>query len=256
MLETATVPAQESQVDTLPPYPLDQKEIEVAIVAGKQKLFHKLLRPTLAQLIERENQTSYQSESISDDEEQIVSDDEGANARLYDQIVTGAKGYLMPGQPRQASEEWRSKDDAWVKLIPSAHKSLAVRSMYRFTCEIERDAIEEEGFLLGETLWTVKQTFGDPDAPAYVVRHHLRTPDEKARREFKGKASRVSFSKGTRKQRTRIATNLKAYVELYDGLYSGIDGVSGSTSLPNIDAIWKRQVVDCLMREFDAQLSD
>lgn len=255
----------------IPAYPLDQQEITVNIKAGGQVLSHKLTRPTLAQLIEREERTPIQSVSVSDTEEAIAgdSDDETANAKLWDEIATEVKGYRLASEPAEAVNNWRTTAEL-KKYIPPSHKSGAVRAMYQSSVEMEKD--EGEGFTLGEQEWTIKQTFGDPDFPAYLIRHVLRTPTEGERREFKRKATEVRFGKGSRKQTTKVLTKLKAYVEMYDLLIVSISGatMNGQTwesyHAPNVaglggfvaavDPVFKRQIVDCLMKEFDARVSD
>lgn len=252
-MNEATGIATAQREPSIPLYPLDQAEIEVRITAGNKTLCHKLRKPTLAQLMEREAQIRYESEAISNEEERINSDDEAANARLWDALAASVKGYRLGKTDTQPVDAWRNVDEALKTAIPAAHKSTAVRSMYAFVCEVERD--EDEGFTLGDAEWTVRQVFGDVDNPAYIVRHILRTPTESERRAFRQKSAQVSFTKGSRKQKTRIATNLKAYVELYDALTLGLDGVTGGGS-DSLDPLWKRAAIDCLMRSFDASLSD
>jgi hypothetical protein len=251
-------------------YPLDQQEIEVEIKAGKFTLGHKLMRPALAQLIERESQSTYETESVSDSEERISADDEVANVRLWDAVASAVKGYRLGKSDSTPLSDWRTVTDEIRAAIPAAHKATAIRAMYQFSCEVEKD--EDEGFTLGAENWTVKQTFGDVDDPKYVVRHLLRAPSEAARREFKRKASDVRFTKGARKMRTKVVTHLKAHVELYDLLLTELQGVvfDGQTwetftaktkdqmgaMVRAIDPIWKRQVIDALMRSFEAGLSD
>lgn len=249
-------------------YPLDQTEFEIEIVAGKHILSHKLGKPTLTQLMERESQSHYETEAISNEEERVSADDEMANARLWDAIATGVKGYRVNKADGSPVGDWRPLTDELKRAIPATHKAAAVRGMYQFTCETETGG-DDEGFTLAAEDWTIKQTFGDADFPDYVVRHILRTPTENERREFKRKSSDVRFSKGQRKLKTKVVTHLKAHVELYDLLTTDIQGAtwdSGSATnhqvkmdkvdLKIIDPIWKRSVIDCLMREFEAGLSD
>ena len=58
--------------------------------------------------------------------------------------------------------------------------------------------------------------------------------------------------------KTKVVTHLKAHVELYDSLLVDVDGVStgGAKADTLIDPIWKRAVIDALMRNFEAGLSD
>ncbi len=271
---------QTAKEPTAPLYPLDQPEISVEIKAGNAVLGHKLTRPTLAQLVEREGQIHYESESISDSEERINSDDEAANARLWDGCAVMVRGYRLGKADATPLAEWREVTPELKAAIPSAHKATAIRALYQSACEIEKD--EDEGFTLGADEWTVKQIFGDPENPQFVIRHILRTPTESERREFKRRPAQISFSKGSRRQKTRVTTNLKAHVELYDGLLQMIEGATiggkawseignariadiaeGKSKSPRlsefdavIDPIWKRQVIDCLMRSFEASTQD
>jgi hypothetical protein len=256
-------------------YPLDQAEFEVAVVTPQGTLYHKLRKPTLGELIEREERSSYETESVNDSEERVSADDEAANVRLWNQIVVDVKGYRMRGEKASASIEWRGESlhdlsNDLKAAIPAAHKSVAVRGLYQFTCEVEKD--EGEGFLLGAETWTVKQVFGNLDFPDYIIRHILRTPTEQERREFKRKSSDVRFSKGSRKMKTKVVTHLKAHVELYDALLTQFDGLTldGQTwetftakdfaqtgaMVRAIDPIWKRNVIDALMKTFEASVSD
>lgn len=244
------------QQPAIPPYPLDQSEFEIIItIPGRDlKLGHKLTRPTLAQLVERESQSSYETESVSDGEDKVNADDETANARLWDAIVRSVKGYRLDKSDTFPLTDWRDVTPELKAAIPSAHKATAVRGMYQSVCELEK-ADDSEGFTLGGETWTVKQVFGDPDDPQYVIGHILRTPTEAERRDFKRKAAEIRFGKGQRKLRTKIVTHLKAHVELYDKLIEEITGVT-TQDLKLVDPIFKRQAVDCLMRGFEAGLLD
>lgn len=244
------------QPTAIPPYPLDQSEFEVTItIPGRElKLEHKLTRPTLAQLLEREEQSSYETESVSDAEDKVSADDEQANARLWDSTVRSVKGYRLDKLDAHPLTDWRDVTPELKAAIPSAHKATAVRGMYQSVCEIEK-ANDDEGFTLGGETWTVKQTFGDPDDPQYMIGHILRTPTEAERRDFKRKAAEIRFGKGQRKLRTKVVTHLKAHVELYDKLIEELTGVT-TQDLKLVDPIFKRQAIDCLMRGFEAGLQD
>ncbi len=263
-MSEATQTATEPITETAPKlYPLDQSEFEIAIkIPGRNiSIEHRLTKPTLAQLIERESQSQYETESINDGEEKVNADDEAANVRLWNVIVEAVKGYRLNKADAVAVDAWRGASPELIAAIPAAHKSTAVRGLYQFTCEVE-GGNDDEGFTLGAETWTIKQTFGDPDFPDYVVRHILRTPTETERRDFKRKSSDIRFSKGAKRLRTKVVTHLKAHVELYDALIDYIDGTSvgtdgkGPAFRPLVDPIWKRQVIDTLMKSFEAGLSD
>lgn len=240
-------------------YPLDQTELTVAIqVSGRDlTLWHKLRKPTLAELVERDQQTPFETEEVSSSEDRLNVDDEGPNGRLWDKIALSVKGYRGDGL---AVNEWGAVTPSVIAMIPAGHKSAAIRGLYQTQFEIERD--EEEGFALGANTFTIRQTFGE-----YVIRHVFRAPTEAERREFRRSANETRFARGSRKIRTKVLTNLKAYVELYDSLFVAIDRatINGAmfidrgqvaAFLQAIDPVWKRGAVDCLMRSFEASLSD
>jgi hypothetical protein len=231
--------------DTPRLFPLDQAEFEIAISTPNFTLWHRLRKPTLAELSERDQQTPYETEEVSSGEDRLNVDDEGPNAKLWDKIAIKVKGYCGHGL---AVNDWNGLTPDVKELIPSGHKSAAIRGLYDTQFEIEAD--EGEGFALGGGVFTVKQVFGD-----YVIRHVMRTPTEAERRDFRRKANETRFARGRRKIKTKVLTNLKAYVELYDKLIENVDGVT-SGSYAQIDPIWKRGAVDCLMRSFEASLSD
>lgn len=239
-------------------FPLDQAEFEVAISTPNLTLRHRLRKPTLAELIERDQQTPYETEEVSSGEDRLNIDDEGPNAKLWDKIAVSVTGYRGHGL---VVNQWGEITAEIAALIPSGHKSAAIRGLYQASFEIEQ-ADEEEGFALGGGYYPLKQTFG-----AYEIRHNLRAPTEAERRDFRRKASETRFARGSRKIKTKLLTNLKAYVALYDALFVSIDRavISGEpfshsgqrqAFLDAIDPIWKRGAVDCLMRSFEASLSD
>ena len=249
-------------------YPLDQTEVTVVIKAGKHTLSHKLRKPTLSELVERENDSFYETEAVSDTEEKVNAEDEQANARLWDKIAISVRGYKI--SKGDSIADALPVTDELKKLIPASHKAMAIRSAYQYSAEIE--AGEDEGFVLSGDTWTIKQVIGDPDAPQYVIRHILKTPTEQQRREFRRRSADVRFSKGLKRLKTKVVTHLKAYVELYDALLVALDGVSFNgqswqtftaktaeemgAMVRAVDPIWKRSAIDALMRGFEASASD
>lgn len=250
----------------VPFFPIDQSSYEINIASRGLTLVHRLQKPTPAQLFDRESQLAVVSESVSDTEEAVRGgdDDEAANVKLWDVIATHVKGYQLPGEPVTASLDWREVTDGLRLLIPAPHKSTAFRGMYQSSAEVEKNP--DEGFLLGSSDWTIKQVYGNPDKPLFVVRHTLRAPTEKERREYRQKATEIRFGKGQRRQTTKVLTRLKPNVELYDSLFLSIEGatVDGypyqearrGLFLEQIDPISKRQIITVFLKEFEAQLQD
>lgn len=221
-------------------------------------VYHKLRKPTLQELTERESQIVYEMIEINSREEEMKTDDDVANGKLWDKIILQVRGY-------RGADDWRELTDEEKAAMRPGHKSTAIRAMYAGTCEVEGD---EDGVSIGPDTWTVKQeiglTKGDPD---YIVRHILREPTEAERSKYKRSASSTSYIKGAKKARVMVRTNLRAYVELYDALMVVVDHgtVAGQAYLgaenraqflAAIDPIWKRQVIQTLMSSLEAQISD
>jgi hypothetical protein len=240
-------------------YPFDADFIEVAFNARPNSespliVYHKLRKPTLQELIEREGLISYEIVELNSREEELKADEDTANARLWDKIILQVKGY-------RGAEDWRDLSEEEKAAMRPGHKSTAIRAMYAANCEIEGD---EDGVSISADTWTVRQEIGVGNEPDYVVRHTLREPTEAERAKYKRSASSTSYIKGAKKARVMVRTNLRAYIELYDALIQVIEGgtfggdVGAYLELfkPAIDPIWKRLVIHTLMSTLEAQLSD
>lgn len=223
-----------------------------------QIVYHKLRKATLQELIEREQQSKYEVIEMTSREDEIYSDDDIANARLWDKIAVAVKGYR--GNP-----DWLELTDGERARMRVSHKTKAILALYAGFCEIESD--EEDSVSIGADIWTVRQNIGIKKMqPDYIVRHTLREPIEAERAKFKRSSSSTSHVKGAKKSQVRVRTHLKAYVELYDALIVSIDDATvhgnlfGAENraqfLAAVDPVWKRQVIDCLMANLEAQLSD
>jgi hypothetical protein len=232
-------------------YAFDQQEFIVRFNARPQAdtpafVSHKLRKPSLEELIEWEKAQSYETVEVSKRENQIVSDDETSTARLWDRIIVEVEGYNF----KDGDLGWRLLTDEQRAKTPLSHKLTAVKGLYRSQATVEYD--DAAGVSFDSQDWRIRQEIGSPDDP-FIVIHTLREPTEAEAREFRKAASSTSFVRGARKQQLKVTTNLKAHVKLYDTLMQGVDGASG---LPQMDAIFKRQVVSALMEALDAQLSD
>lgn len=230
-------------------YPLDQQEITVEIQARGTTLTHQLRRPTFSELQERESQIVYETEEVSRDEDAINADDETANARLWDKIALAVTGYRGAGLSSDAVTPTPVTPELAAR-IPASHKATAIRALYISACEVEPS--EGEGFDLDGETFTVKQTIGEE---AYTLRHTLAAPTEAQRREYRQKATRTTFARGSRKVKARVSTSLKVYVELYDALFVSLEGASSSEK-SLVDPIFKRQVITALMSNYESSLSD
>jgi hypothetical protein len=221
-------------------------------------VYHRLRKPTLAELLDRESQINYEIVEISSREEEIRTDDETANARLWDKIAVAVMGY-------KGLDGWRELTAEDKAAMRPGHKSTAIRMLYAGSFEIEG---EEDGVSIGADTWTVRQEIGAKEEPDFVVMHILREPTEAERSKFKRSSSTTSYVKGAKRQQVRIRTNLRAHMELYDALIQNVVGgtVNGrgltddngfrGEFIPAIDLVWKRQVIQCLMSTLEGQISD
>lgn len=213
---------------------------------------HKLRKPTLAELIEREKQSAYEMIEVSSREDELRVEDEAANCRLWDKLVVAVKGY-------DGQHDWRPLTDEEKAKMRPGHKSTAIKGLYLGECAIEDDGA---GISLGEQTWTVVQTI----AGAYTIRHTLREPTEAERVRFKRTAASTQNVKGTKRAHVRVVGNLGAYVELFDALWQGCEGATvgehpfsperRADFLAAIDPVWKRQIVSTLTGALEAALQD
>lgn len=240
-------------------YPLDQNLIDVPITApGNLILWHRLELPSLEDLIQREQQSVYETEEVTKTESRLLYVDDSPDGILWNKTASHVKGYSLADiKP----DEWTMVTPALGVQIPAEHKSAAIRGFYKSRFEIKRE--KGEGFALGATTHTILQTIGQ-----YVIQHILRLPIESERRQFRRSAAETRFATGAQKLRTKILTHFEAYTNTYDSLYQKLEGVTLSEGAGEIsdlspaqvkamvNPIWKRGVIDCLMGEFEVALSD
>jgi len=242
-------------------YPFDNTTHEVAFNARPNSdkpliVHHRLRRPTIGELQDREKMLSL--EMIENGrEEQIITHEEAANSNLWDKIVTDVKGY-------KGFNDWTPLDAQGKASVRPSHKSVAIRAMYLGSATIVSD---DEEVSITANNWTVRHTIGaDPDNPLYEIFHTMREPSQIEHQKFKNTASKMSIIRGAKNPRTKIAQDLRAYADLYDALIQDVSGatVGGKTwdesnrqgFVSAIDPVWKRMVVQTLMSTIDAALLD
>lgn len=264
MTETLT-PLDSEQAEVRPEnlYAFDAENIEVPFNARPDLdepvwIYHRLRKPTLAELVERESQINYQLVEVSNRESEIHNEQEIANARLWDKIILAIKGY-------KPNPDWRDITPTEKAEMRPGHKSAAINSLLHNECKLEGD---DDTISVGPTIWTVRQEIGPNGTEKFIIRHTLREPTEAERAKFKRSASVTSYMTGAKKSQVRVRTNLKSYVELYDALVEDISGgtvadhlvfreaTNRAQFLAAIDPMWKRQIIQCLMSALEAQLSD
>ena len=211
---------------------------------------HNLRRPSLAELVERENQSVAEVEEVSPGEDAWHNDNEAANSRLWDKCALSVSGYKVGGQ---SAVDTVTVSPEIAAKIPSAHKSTAISGLYASKCEVER--ADDEGFNLDGDTYIVRQEIGAGEVPDFVIRHELRQPTESELRDYSRRANTATQVTGSRKRKIRVRTNLKADVELYDKLAVSLTGATPPD--PHAcDPIFKRQVVQTLLASLTASLSD
>lgn len=244
-------------------YPFDAASIDVQFNARPGSpvpaiISHRLRKPTLQELIDREKAINLEIVETSNREEQIVTDDDAANCQLWDRLIVEVKGYA-------GVTDWQSLTDSQKAQMRPGHKRTAIVAMYAGSAQVVGG--EDDEISLAMDSWTIRQLVGpDAENPIYTIDHVLREPTESERAKFKRNASKVSFVRGAKRPRTKIGADLRAYVEIYDALVTSIDGgtVAGKTLaesdrtafLAAIDPTWKRVIVQTLMNAIEAALLD
>lgn len=235
-------------------YPLTDAEtvIQLHIKRGEKSetIQHKLRRPSLAELIEREQQSVAEIEEVAPNEDSWTEDSQSANGRLWDKCIIGVTGYRIDGQ---LASDFVAVSPETAAKIPLAHKNTAISGLYLSKCTVV--AGEDEGFSLDDATHTIRQAIGADDEPDYVILHTLRQPTEAELREYNKRASTATSVSGSRKRKLRVRTNLKADVELYDKLAVTITGATPPEPRM-VDPIFKRQVVQTMVSSLNASLLD
>lgn len=235
-------------------YPLTDAEtvVQLHIKRGdkSETIQHKLRRPSLDELIAREQQSVAEIEEVAPNEDSWTEDSQAANGKLWDKCIIGVTGYRIDGQ---LAIDFVAVSGETAAKIPLSHKNTAISGLYLSKCTIEQG--EDEGFSLDDPTHTIRQAIGAGDEPDYVILHTLRQPTEAELREYNKHASTATSVSGTRKRKIRVRTNLKADVELYDKLATGIAGATPPEPRM-VDPISKRQVVQTLIASLNASLSD
>lgn len=259
-LDDLIVQSQSAESPTL--YPFDLAFIAVSFNARPntetpKMVWHKLRKPTLQQLKERESQIKSELVSISSHEDEDRSDDTTANANLWRKLIVAVKGY-------RGAAEWRDISDAEREEMKPGHKVRAIRQMYAGDCLIE--ANEDDEVSIGAETWVIRQDIGANREPDFVIRHSLREPTQPEWEKFKGTAQRSSYIRGAKRLRRKFNTSLQSYCELYDAVLLSIEGatVDGKIFSPEtrkafllqIDPIWKRKIIETFVDTLEGQSSD
>lgn len=243
-------------------YPFDAPSVDVQINArpGSDNpviITHRLRKPTLSELLDREKAINLEIVEESNREERIVTDDELATCQLWDKLILEVKGYK--GIP-----DFRALTDSEKQTMRAGHKTTAIRAMYAGSATVVGD---EDEVSLGANSWTIRQLVGpDQDNPIYSIDHILREPTENERAKFKRTASKISFVRGAKRPRTKIGADLKVYVDMYDLLVTDVQGgtvkdktfdqIERGAFIAAIDPTWKRVIVQTLMNALEASLLD
>ncbi len=238
-------------------YAFDAQEFEVTFNARPLSdnpawITHKLRRPTLEELQEWERKQTYETVEVSKRESQVIADDEGAAARLWEKLIIEVKGYDF-GDGK--TDEWRTLSDEEKKKLRFNHKTTTINGLYRSSCSLESATDDDSPSPFSDT-WRIRQEIGSPENP-YIVVHELREPGEAEKQRFRRTSASTNFVRGSKKQHIKVATNLKAYIELYDALIQRVEGATETHGMvQDIDPIFKRQVISTLMDALDTQLQD
>jgi hypothetical protein len=241
-------------------YAFDAQEFEIGLEVRRgdttYHFAHRLRRPTLEELLDRDRAITYEVVEVDSRQDVINFDVEGANARLWDRIAVSVRGYDFDGSG--TSSDWRPVGESERQRMLGTHKSRVILGLY----QDETEPVEDDGFSL-DTI-RIRQTFGT--VKSSEVLHFLRMPTEAERLKFKSRSTQTQFVRGARKRHETIRSDLKTFVALYDLLILDIQGATvaderystprRSAFLAAIDPMWKRSVVQSLVNSLEANLKD
>lgn len=219
-------------------------------------IWHRLRRPSFNELAEWDKASTWEVIDQNQRESEVFTENEAGHIKLWNTIIDAVKGYT------ECPADWISPTEQHKEKIWPGQKVAAINAKYASSCVVED---LENGISLTEQEWIVRQSIGlDPENPDFTVRYTIRQPNEAERREFRKSASSTTQLKGRKKAHYRMASNLKAYVKLFDALVVGIEGgtVAGKQwdgdrrFLAGIDPMFKRSVIVNFMNSLDAELQD
>jgi hypothetical protein len=242
-------------------YAFDAREFQIELEVRRGEITyhfaHRLRRPTLEELLERDRAITYEVIEVDSRQDVINFDVEAANAKLWDKIAVFVQGYDF-GDNSATAGDWRMVGDRDRERMLGTHKSRVILGLYADVTE----PIEDDGFSL-DTI-RIRQNFGTV-ARSEVI-HTLRLPTEAERLRFKARSTSTQFVRGARKRHETIRSDLKTFVAFYDLLLLDIQGgtVAGSgyttatrgAFLASIDPMWKRSVAQSLVNSLEANLKD
>jgi hypothetical protein len=211
---------------------------------------HTLRKPTLDQLAQRDRETSV-SLVEHGHEEEIQAETDGPNIRLYDALFLRATGYRPDGQAHEGAEA--------AKSIPVSHKLAVMNGLYLTDESVLADDEDSEFFDLEKVgSVRIKQGIGPGKVAPFELVHTFREPTPKERRQYREAAGAVRIVRG-RQQRTKVMSNLKGVVAIYDALIQSVEGAN-TTDLKAIkeqlDPVFKSKAVAKAMTALDAALQD
>jgi hypothetical protein len=245
----------ESDVNTLELTEPFDREAFGKVRGHKVRVFHRIARPNIQQLQERDDKQPYRSQMVNEDRERLLSDVSGrADAELYDQLVLLTEGYkynVVDGQDESARTQA-------LNSVPRAHKSDMMRAILEVKSEVVPEGEEEvDTFVWGQGLtYRIRTEIGDQGQ--FVAYSTMREPTNRQLDDYSLASTDFEIEKGQRKPITRVHTKLAPAVQLFDELVDAIEGftvngkpinVKDKRQLALVDPYFKRSVLDALMKE-------
>jgi hypothetical protein len=231
------------------------REAHGKVRGHKVRVFHRVGRPTLQLLQERDDKQPYRSQMVTEDRERLLADVTGkADAELYDQLVLLTEGYKYNVSEGQGDSERQQA----LKAIPRAHKSDMMRAILEVKSEVVPEGEEEiDTFVWGQGLsYRIRTEIGDQGQ--FVAYTTMNEPTNKQLDDYGVASTDFEIEKGQRKPITRVHAKLAPAVQLFDELVVSIEGftvngqpidISDKRQLLLVDPYFKRSVLDALMKE-------
>jgi hypothetical protein len=229
----------------------------------KISVTHAFRAPTHDELKARDAAQPYRAQSISEDEEEVLTNNaNNVDYNLYEKLVVATTGYKRNVTADQSDTERALA----LRGIPRAHRTSALRDLFVVNSEIVYEEAEdsEEFEWTEDQSYRVRTTLGtNADIVFYS---NVKEPSE-LQLEKLGGATRFILEKGTNPSKpvTKILASLDASVNVFNTRiesmeqvnFSGVPvNVKDSPQLARLNSYIKRSIVSAVVKETSLDLGE
>ncbi len=257
------------------PFDLSINEVEIEVDAAEGSVVAARMRkPTDGEEFAREEQSSVKYAELNNGKEESVTViGSSADGRMFDNIATELKGFVLHGEDEALGMDWRPATPELLAEIPLNYKQTFIGGTRIFTAKLIKNK-SKVVVLGGPRISHVNFTVGNEKAPAYALDFYVPLPSESEREQFNRAASEFSVSK-EEKGTSFLRFNLRPCVEHFDKLMlktndaniigGTVNGKSWSECttviekqqfLDAISPVIKHRVLTTVMGQYNAKLRD